>query len=402
MAYSVSNLKADLTGVIHGTTLNKIQGIDLLINRAARQFLLEVDPQETMRLAPLAIPLNNNQFEYPAPSDLKGDKVVDIRPQVNRSPGEIYLQEYNQQFDVEKLWTLQPSFTVQWNTAVKTLRVNAPYLNTNIVINSADDPTDNGTWSAVAPASNLQQNTQNFVYSSGSLQFDLAAGAPATGVVENATMSSVNLETHELISQIYYWVYLPTASNFTSVTLRWGSSNADYWQSTATTDAQGNAFVDGWNQLKADWSTATVVGAPDASAVDYLYAGYSYNGTAMNGVLLNQIISMKGHIFNIAYYSKCLFRTSAGVFIETVTDDSNLINLDTETYDVFFNQVAYLCVQQAFDGSAPSDYAFFKDRYDKGVARYQALYKSQLQKPQTTYYQMQSPSYRQYFGRNTY
>ncbi len=51
--YNVQDLKNDLTGILHGTTTNQIQNLDGVINRAARQLLLDVDPQETKRIVEL-------------------------------------------------------------------------------------------------------------------------------------------------------------------------------------------------------------------------------------------------------------------------------------------------------------------------------------------------------------
>ncbi len=47
--YDVSGCKADLQAILHGTTLNQVQGVNAIFNRTARQFLLDCDPQETMK-----------------------------------------------------------------------------------------------------------------------------------------------------------------------------------------------------------------------------------------------------------------------------------------------------------------------------------------------------------------
>ncbi len=401
MSYSVATLKQDLNGILHGTTTNKITGLNNLINRAARTVLLDIDPQETIRIAQIGLPLNDSQYEYPAPADLKGDKICDIRPQVDRGLGDIFVQRYNQQFDVEKEFTLQDNFTINFNGSVKSLRIDAPSLNTGIQINAADAVTDNGTWITGGNASNISQDTVNFVYTSGSIQFDLSAGgAGSTGYLENSTMSAIDLSTHDVQSIIYFWVYLPTAANFSNVIIRWGSSATAYWTATATSNSDGNAFVDGWNLCKATWATATKVGAPVDTAVNYLRITYTYNGTAMNGNKLNQVISRKGLIFQIQYYSKYLFRDSTtNAFQETVTDDTNLINFDTETFNILTNQVALLCVQQSLGQDAKYDTDFFTNLYNLGIQKYKNTYKSQLQKPQAMYYSLPNPSYRQYFNR---
>ena len=57
MAYNVLTLKADLSGILHGTTLNEITNITGVINRSGHQVLLDIDPQETKRILPFANPI---------------------------------------------------------------------------------------------------------------------------------------------------------------------------------------------------------------------------------------------------------------------------------------------------------------------------------------------------------
>ena len=62
---------------------------------------------------------------------------------------------------------------------------------------------------------------------------------------------------------------------------------------------------------------------------------------------INLVECILGTILEYEYYSKYLFRDAVtGAFQETVTDDSNLINLDTESYNLLFNLTTFLAVQQ--------------------------------------------------------
>src|SRR5665213_1921133 len=149
MSYTIQTAKNDLQGVLHGTTLSQITNLNGVFNRAARQLLLDVDPQETKRTVEFVNPIFNGVFDYPIAADLKGNAIIDIRPQVRRLPVDTWTQAYNQAFDIAKqnIWNLGDMFTMNFNTGLKTLRVNAPYLNAPTIINSADSITSNGTWS---------------------------------------------------------------------------------------------------------------------------------------------------------------------------------------------------------------------------------------------------------------
>lgn len=383
---------------MHGTTNNQIQNIDGLINRAARQLLLDVDPQETKRILEFVNPIFNTVFDYPIAADVKGNKIIDIRPQVQRIPEDIWLQSYNQAFDVVKqnIFSMQNMFTLNFNTSIKTLRVNAPFLNPPIVVNQAESVTDNGTWATGGTASNIATNNTNFAQGAGSVQFDTTTGA---AYIENSTMQDVDLSEVVNQSSLFVWVYIPTASSLTSVDLRWGSSATAYYHETVTQTQQATAFQNGWNLCEFPWKTATTVGVPDTTDINYLRVTLNVTGTN-TGCLVNGINSILGTVLQYMYYSKYLFRDSlTGVYQETVTDDSNLVNLDTESFNLLFNLTAYYAAQQQQGLDAMFfDANFFKQAYDAGVIRYKAMYKSEIQEPQSTYYQMPSTGYGRYFG----
>lgn len=402
MSYNITDLKNDLSGVLHGTTNNQIQNLDGVINRAARQLLLDLDPQETKRTVEFVNPIFNNVFDYPIAADVKGNKIIDIFPQVQRMPVDVWTQAYNQAFDIAKqnIFSSNNMFTMNFNSSLKTIRIDCPFLNPPVVINQIEAIATNGTWATGGTASNLAVNNTNFAQGAGSLQMDVTVG---TGYIENSTMNSVNLSAVENQSSLFVWVYVPTGSHLTSVDLRFGSSSSDYWYLSVTQNQQGTAFVNGWNLCQFTWSSMSTTGSPDSSAISYARVSLVMTGTN-TGVLINGLDSILGTILSYSYYSKYLFRNaSTGAYQETVLDDSDLINLDTESYNLLFNQVAYLATQQqqgadalAYDGS------FFKNAYDTGLIRYKSMYKSELQKPQSIYYQKPNTSYNRIIGRGWY
>jgi len=399
MAYNVLTLKADLSGILHGTTLNEITNITGVINRSGHQVLLDIDPQETKRILPFANPIYGEIYDYALPVDVKGDRVIDIFPQVNRTPDERFNQDYAQSFDLAKGWTFQPNFNINFNNSIKTIRINAPWLNPGTILNNVDSIVGNGTWVAGSSASNLSVNNTNFYNNLSSLSFDLAA-LGSTGTLTNSTMTSLDISSQELQSALFFYTYLPTAANFSSVELRWGSSPTDYWSQVLTTTSENTAFQNGWNLMQANWNTATITGSPNASAVNYLQVIWTYNGTAMNGVLLSSIISKMGLILQIKYYSKYLFRDYlTNVFKENTTADTDIINLDTEAYNIMLYQTALQCVQQALGADAGYDTNYFESKYQDAIDKYQQMYRSEITKPRQIYYHKPNPSYNKYLGR---
>lgn len=400
MAYSVQTAKNDLAGVLHGTQLSQIQNLDGVFNRAARQLLLDLDPQETKRTLEFTNPIFNTVFDYAIAADVKGNKIIDIRPQVRRLPIDIWSQAYNQAFDIAKqnIFSQADMFTMNFNTGLKTIKINAPFLNPPIVVNQIEAIATNGTWAAGGTASNLAVNNTNFVQGAGSLQFDVTAGS---GYLENSTMTSVDLSASLNQSSFFVWVYVPTGTNLTSVNLRIGSSSTDYYSGSVTTNQQGNSFQNGWNLCQFVWSALSTTGTPDSTALNYARITTVMTGTN-TAVKINGLSSILGSILEYEYYSKYLFRNSTtGAFQETVLDDADLINLDTESYNIFFNILAFFAIQQQQGADAEQyDGPFFKKQYDDGVAGYKAMYKAENQKPQTTYYAQPNRGWGRYLGRN--
>ncbi len=360
---------------------------------------MDVDPQETKRTVEFTVPIFNGVVDYPIAADVKGNKLIDIKPQVQRLPRDIWTQQYNQAFDIAKqnIFTLANMFTMNFNTGLKSIKINAPFLPAPLIQNYAEDTTSNGTWSVGGGASNLQNNNVNFVAGAGSLSFNLPSGS---GYVENSTMSAQDLSEELNQGTFFLYAYMPTASQFSSVELRWGSSSSAYYKVSATQTQQGTAFQNGWNLLEFPWLGATVVGSPDVTAIDYLRV--TYTTTAVQTAAgLNYVTIQLGKFMEYEYYSKYMFRDAiTGAFQETVTDDSNLINLDTDSYNMLFNLVAFFAVQQQQGVDAVNyDGQFFGQEYLKCLTRYKAMYKSELQKPQGIYYSMPPQGYNRYFGR---
>ena len=392
MSYDISKLKSELGGLIHGTNINQITGIDNLIDRAGSQVLLDCDPQETIRITSLTTPVYNSVYDYPLPVDVKGTRIIDIFPQANRKNTQIYQQIYNQYFDVSKGLTTQDRMSVLFNSGVKTIRLDSPDLTYPTTINQCDSLTSQGTWSSPTFTS-LTVDNINYISDGTSLKFNLPA-AP-TGYIENSTMPSVDLSSIEDQGTIFLWTYLPTGASITSLILLWGSDSSNFWQVTATTDHAGNAFADGWNLVKFNWLGATENGNPNSTDINFIRLNYNWNSIAQTAVRLDYIFAVLGTLMNIEYYSKYMFRTTTGTWLESHTSDTDYINLDTESVrSLMLVKVAEFAVQQQQGLNAMfSDGPNFAQQYQQNLSRYTALNKSQVQKPQATYYRVHKGAY---------
>lgn len=388
MSYSIQTLLNDLSGVTHGTTANKIPNVFGTINRAARQVLQDVDPKETQRIVALA-QVFNSVFDYAIPADVKGDRLIDLRLRAGRTPSDIFAQGYSMDFDAYKGVSLSNKIITQWNTGVKTLRIEAPTLLAPITL--CDTSTITG-WTATAGAQNISLDTSNSVAGGGDVQFDLAAGS-STGSIQISTLSPVDVTGHVNIDTEFYWMSLPLGSAITSLELRWGSDiTANYYTYTVTTTQQGTVFQTGWNLIAVPWSSATKVGSPIVTAYDSVRLVVAYNSTLQTGLRFCNLTSNTGYIFDLQYYSKYMFRNpSTNVFQETVvdvaTDGNTIINLDTDSYNLLFNKTAQFVAQSLQGADAEYDYTVWENQYETALKRYKGLNPSEAMLKASTYYE---------------
>ena len=379
MAYTITKLKTDLEARLHGTSLNRVQNVDGIINRAAGKILLDLDIAETKRTATIANTIYDNVYDFQLPSDLKGSRIINIYPQTGwvNSVSKVYSANF------EKNKTTN-TFTVKFNSGVKTLRYSTTGLKSGTTIDTLETV---GGWAATSDCENLESDSNNYVAGSASLKFDLS-GSSTSGYLETSTLPAVDLSSTEQEGAIFLWVYLPDASVMTNFTLRFGSASGAYWSKTETTQTDGTVFIDGWNLLRFPWSSATKTGSPDVSAITYLRLIMTYDGTATNELRIDNMVYRYGELYNIEYYSKFLFRTSAGIWQETVSDDSNIVNMDTDSYNIILDKCAELASRQIAGTDSNFDYQTYIADYREGVRRYQYQNKTEVNKAKNIYYRV--------------
>lgn len=390
MAYSISNLKDDLEGVIGAASLDSIKNLTPLINRASRHVLAEIDPAETKRTAALASGIFDDVYDYAAPADLKGKKVIDIRPQVSRGKKDAFNQVFTKEFDRRKLLE---TFQVNDTDYVKTIRLSASAPVAAKVLHDMDALAANGSWTASGDASGLAVDTITKVSGAAALSFDLAANG-TQGVLTNSTFTQVDLTDEDEAGSLFLWLYVPSTAFFTSLELRWGNDASNYWARTVTTPHDGNALKQYWNLFRFDWNGATETGTVNPAQIDYLRVAVNYSSTtAVSNLRIDKIMAALPIPFELVYYSKYIFRSSAGTWKESMDTDSDLINLDTDSYNIFLYQLGLIALEQV-KGDNPSPAMTWLTGELYGTAQKRGLYAiynetnpSEVEVPQTTYYE---------------
>lgn len=383
MSYSIEDLKTDVTNHLHGTTLNKVPGIYNLIYEAGRNVLNGIDPFETKRVTQISNALFDQVYSYAIPTDLKGTKIIDIRPQEGMQVSDEMAKWYNTEFQQYKE-RANGIFAIQNNSGVRTIQISKE-LTAGETLHTMDSVSDNGTWINSNNAGTPTADTVNKLSGNASIKFSISAiGSNAT--LTNSSLTSVDLTDFDGEGSIFMWVFLSAPTAVNNITLRWGTDSSNYWSQTVTQTHDGFDFVTGWNLVRFDMDGANETGSPDIADIGYLYVNINFDGTAITTVRLDNIVVRSPQIFVLEYYSKFLFQNSSGTWIEKPSAESDIINLDTDSYNVLLYELLALVAQVIQGEESKFDSQFFAEERDKAWKTYRSNHKSEAKHSGSSYY----------------
>lgn len=157
-----------------------------------------------------------------------------------------------------------------------------------IVIDNFDSITSDGTWTADATGSdalNLTLDLNEMTEGTASLNFDVDVSQSGNNLatVYVPDKGAKDLSDQEDLGYFTFDVYIPDVTEVTSIRLRFSSDTSgtpstisNYWSGTVTTDSDGEAFANGFNTISIPWSSLTMTGTPDASAIVYWQFDINY------------------------------------------------------------------------------------------------------------------------------
>lgn len=389
MSYLISDLKNEIEPKIHDTTLDRLSGSFYdKVYEAGRRIIARLDPIETIRTENITNAIYDKVYSYVAPSDLKGDSIITIRPQVNNFVRNRFTQLYREDFDLHKD---NNTYTVRYNSGVKTVEISK-FVDAGLLLNECDSLSSDGTWVAGGNANTLEVDTQTKVSGGGSLRFNLQA-AGTSGYIEATSMASKDATDFYNLGAIFAFVYIPTTaalSSITSFTMRFGSSSSNYYTTSSVTSASDQTgFKVGWNLLRFDWNNLSTTGSPDYTDITYVRFTVAYSSTpAINGIRVDSMSFKLGSIYEIEYYSDYLFRNTNGTWIEKPTADTDIINLAPESYNLMLYELAEIISQELQGSDSSIDVEFFGRKRNEEWVNYMRNNKSQKAKKSGTYYRV--------------
>lgn len=377
---NITDIKNVLTRKFRGASLDDVQGITnySIFGEAASNLLAEIDPYETVRHG--EINLFDKIYDYSPWSDLKGKKLLDLRPQANRSILDDFNQTFTEDFDRDKDFQ-NDQFSVEFDEGSKVLRINKDVANSIAV----DDVSSITSWTASGGATNLAVDTILFFENGASLRFDLGA----TGGTLTSSLTAVDLSEHENKSSLFRKVFFPDSSIITSVTLRIGSSATDYFSITGTIHL--GTIRSGVNIYRFDWNGATETGTVDTDNMDYEQL-IIVSTSADTDIRIGQLTSKLPVPYEGVYYSNAIFRPASGsTWITQPTAETDILLLETEHQNIFIYEC---CLLISDDLQHPSDMEKFRQKLH-GFGNTPGLYSkykkdkpSETIRPQARYYRL--------------
>jgi len=310
--------------------------IKVYLNDAVREMKSDYRTPSAIRRETIRVYTDVNEYAMPIPSGATKTDFESIVDMTEWFEGKTSLSRFNRttpaRFARKMNKGYQDDYITQYiRNTQNMLLVDYDPGTSNILLNSCDDLTTNGTWAATGDANNLTADDATYLEGGGCLNFDLTPSALA-GYITNSTMAEVDLSDYENNSRIFCYVYIPVATYITGFTMKWGSSASAYFSKAITTQHNGLAFQAGWNLLSFDWNSATEAGTVDTTAIDYLQLTMSFSATqaADTDFRLDGITCKQGMDMYFIYNSKSWVESSAGVRQEEFEEATDVF-VGTET-----------------------------------------------------------------------
>lgn len=325
--HTVSEYKDSISGKLSGLNTNSLSDFNATLESAVSTLIQRADIPEASGIQNIV--LYSGVTNYECDDTIFGTAIKDVRPQgISRPPWDSTSKTYNQRFDLLKNYSTNSTLTAfEFQNGVPIIKINFPFQIQEVTL---DPMTSIGNWAVGGTASNLVADTAVYYQQPASLRFSLTTGA---GTLTETLSSTTNISTYEDVGVAFAPIFIPSgASNLTSIALRIGSDSSNYNSVTATTPFIGNFTNSLWQLVAFDFSTASQVGTPDWSNIDYFSFVITVSGSITNFRIGDLFISQPTP-------AQILFQSSA-IFLP-VGSTTPLTRITANTDTIILNPAAY-------------------------------------------------------------
>jgi|10_taG_2_1085330.scaffolds.fasta_scaffold83851_1 hypothetical protein len=334
MAFTYTTLKNYIQAETRNQQDSVVPSLRTVINESIRDEISGFDYRSTQRHTRTFRGVYDETRLYPLPSDMMDEALVDIHKYKHFDEGsnENYRKVNLRKFNSNQ--TLN-TFAFDYDHGVKWLAANIETAKGQVQLHTMNNLTENGTWTASDDGSAIALNSSNFISGSNAIQI---TGTGTANAIVNSTFAQSDISSTDFG---FVWVYFPTTTNLSSVTLLYGSDASNYYSSTPTSPFNLDSFTTGWNLVGFDRSSETTTGSPDEDNIDYAKVTANYSSASTDVIIFDQLWFAQGEGFDLVYHSFYPWRTTAGVWQETSTLDTDVLNVDIEEYNVWKKRCVY-------------------------------------------------------------
>lgn len=358
--YIYSLIQRILNTKIHGKRDNLTSGVSGdtnverdLINSGVRVALSEIDFRGNIRETALAPGLMENQFDYALPTDFKGDRYIDLRPQNTDTRGENESYDLVSQSEFDRRKNIEKGIaTIMNNQLTRYLRVSADIDDEEIEVDALED-TNWGTFDSVSVNdSDVKVDNDDYIEGEGSIRFqtDTTDSSDSTVGIQKTSITAFDISNYLARGSAFVDAKLTVAdTGIHSVTLRIGTDSDNYYQITDSTQNDCSSFVTGWNKIRWDFQNKTTVGTPTDTATSYAALFWNRDTTSVALLHLNDtdwgfdnLLLKRGKYYNLSYYSRYVWQDTAYSLVENSTHDSYALLVQNDEFEVIMAKVAEL------------------------------------------------------------
>ena len=366
------------------TNVTSTTSIRTIINRGVRKVISDIDLRSTKRKSS-ALKFFDDIYSYTCPTDLKERAIIDIIPQGQREANTRRILSTEERFDRQKsIYT--NLVAISDNSLVRKVRASLDEQEESCLVSDFTSLTEGtGTWTLFGDGTSLSIDTSNYITNGACLSWDISAAGGTTAGAYISGIGEYDVTDYKSDGSAFMWIYIYSTTDLTNWILRLGSDSSNYYSMTATTQADGTAFVNGWNLIKWDFSGKSTTGTPDDDACDYAVCYMTKAGAKVSetGYRFDRLELHSGWYNSILYYSKYAWQSNTAVWIENSTADTDYINCDTEELELFTE----MCKTELFRDLKDYDQMnLAKAEYERLKKNYKLRYPSEKLKMEQYYY----------------
>ena len=335
--YKVGELKDGVSGLMSGTNLDNVTGLNRVLARAARKLVQKADiPEATDKEA---VTLYDGVYDYPISDIIFGGALIDIQPQgVTRAYFESVQKMPLEMFDRSKEYNFTGGVkaTFEHDDGVPLLRISSPRAVSKAVLDTMNDA-DN--WTASGSIASVADDATVYYDAPKSLRFTLTGSD--TGILTRTLSSTLNLSKYKDVAVAFLATRIPdgaTVSDLTSIELRLGSDSSNYDSVTATQGFLGAWVAGKWLLTAFDMSASTSTGTPDWTALDYIQVRFAHTATFTNMRVGGLWLSLPSP-HEIIYQTAAIFLED-GARSRIITDDDTEIVLNDGAFLLYEHECA--------------------------------------------------------------